>query len=54
MRAGGKALGILRVLELYSQWVAGRYLSVKVRVLGAKNAASTGQRVDVDSFVVLR
>ena len=54
MRAGDQAPVVLRVVEIYRQLVAGKYLSVEVRALGIKNGASTAKRVDVDAFVVLR
>jgi hypothetical protein len=35
-------------------WAASKSRTLEIRVLGTKNAASSGERVDVDAFVVLR
>lgn len=35
-------------------WAASKSRTLEIRVSGTKNAASSGERVDVDAFVVLR
>lgn len=43
-----------RRLVFARSWATSAARTLEVRVLGAKNASSTGTRVDVDAFVVLR
>jgi glucose/arabinose dehydrogenase len=43
-----------RKVVFSKEWASAGSHTVEVRVLGTKNASSTGTRVDVDAFVVLR
>jgi hypothetical protein len=43
-----------RKVVFTKSWAASKSRTLEIRVLGTKNALSSGERVDVDAFVVLR
>ena len=43
-----------RKMVFTKSWASSKGHTLEVRVLGTKNAASSGKRIDVDAFVALR